>query len=326
MNPAGIRALVEKTTSRYSLDSIGDDAGDISIRVPSDIRPNALSAIVETIRSMPGPDNPDFRFVMETGMASQAVPAINLIPDRTGQDTKSRGGLVPLVIFLHGFGTSKEKSLRYGIRFAANGYYAALIDLPDHGERMTDNFHETYGREGADTVEETGPFRMMNRLMLMKRSVEELDGIVGHYSGVPGVDPGRMGIAGISMGGTVALLYSYLDARIRAAASYICPLGYGRRPESVPDVGAIGPDVAEFVRSMDPLYAIGEFRGTAVLAQFGAVDPVTGEPALSEFEGKMRALYAPDSGRFKILRHAGAGHEVTGRMIEETLDWFAKYL
>lgn len=301
---------------KYRLWNSGTD-GKIDMTLPFDTNPAALNAMIEIMRSMKNlkADNASFEMELLT-VGKTGIPAINLVP----YAAEGTGRKFPLVIFLHGFETSKEKVIRYGIHFASAGYYTVLVDLPDHGERMTKDFYEKYGHDESD-------IRLLaNRIYLMERSLEELKIVADHYSSLDSVDAGRIGMAGISMGGTLSMLYSYNDRRIRAITPYLSILGYGGVTGSGEVKGFFSDENLETINGMDPLNVFREYRGTAVLAQFGANDPITERPALYEFSKLMDSLYASNTERFRMIRHAGIGHEVSMEMIGYSMEWFDKFL
>ena len=164
-------------------------------------------------------DENEFSFSLETGfITNQKIPSITLIPK------SSKNKKLPAVLFLHGFDTSKEKVLRYGMHLTGAGFYTVLVDLPDHGDRVTADFNEKYNLKNEMKKS------WFNRLVLFKKSLDEIKLITDFCSVDPKIDSNRFGISGISMGATLSLLTSYKDPRIKAAASFLSILGYDSIP------------------------------------------------------------------------------------------------
>ena len=89
----------------------------------------------------------------------------------------------PCVVFVHGLGSSKDspRNVVVAERLVDSGIAALLFDLSGHGESDTDP------REGEEAF------------------VEDLDAVFHWTAAQPDIDPGRIGVAGSSLGGIVAL-------------------------------------------------------------------------------------------------------------------------
>lgn len=99
------------------------------------------------------------------------------------------------VVLLHGAGSTRSDVLDEAVVLADAGFGVLLVDARGHGEsggRAMD-----FGWYGE----------------------EDVTAAVDVLAGMPGVDPGRLGVVGLSMGGEQALGASGVDRRVRAVVA-----------------------------------------------------------------------------------------------------------
>ena len=130
--------------------------------------------------------------------------------------TPAGGGTTPLpgVLVVHGFSGSRQ--LMYGVAqtLARNGYAAAAIDLPGHGQNLD--------RMPALTGRTSGFDASLGRATAWLRAQ-------------PGVDPARIALVGHSMGAGAVVRYAMGDAAIGATVAISTGLGpRGPVPADVP--------------------------------------------------------------------------------------------
>ena len=114
----------------------------------------------------------------------------------TGHDTPC-----PAVAFFHGFTGTKVEPHRIFVKtareLAAIGFYVLRFDFRGSGDSEGDFSEMTIGGEVSDAI----------------KSIDVL-------SAMPGVDPERIGILGLSMGGCVAAFVSGQDARVKSTVMW----------------------------------------------------------------------------------------------------------
>jgi uncharacterized protein len=303
---------IMKNEGIFNISAVKDGNSQIDFKLTDKSDPKVINSISEILRSLQNIDKNYFNISVEIGsITGNKIPVINLMPDN--------GYKLPMILFIHGFDTSKEKVLRYGIHFAVSGYFTVLIDLPDHGDRVVPDFDELYDLEKNRNVS------WFNRLILMKKSLDEIKIIIDHYSALLEIDNSRIGMSGISMGGTITFLAAFYDQRIKVIAPFLSILGY----ESMAgknDKDTMEKEKLKIIRSMDPLYVCDVKTNTAILAQFGANDKITERPILNEFENKLRVLYKECPERLNFIKHNDIGHDVSPNMIKNAVKWFEKFL
>lgn len=135
----------------------------------------ALAAIGATglVRSRAG---------LERTLASvDGVPVEVIAPAQRGH------ALLPAVVVVHGFSGSRQLMYGLGQTLARNGYAAAVIDLPGHGQNGQRMPTRAGARPGFD---------------------EPLGAVAAWLRRQPGVDPSRLALVGHSMGAGAVLRYA----------------------------------------------------------------------------------------------------------------------
>lgn len=270
--------------------------------------------------------------------AGQRVPI--LIVHTAGASSPRR----PAVVCLHGLGGNKEGLTGYLEGFARRGIVGVAIDHRYHGDRKGDlsaAMIEAYrtGKEHPyvwDTVWDT--WRVLDYLQTR-----------------PDVDPQRLGVMGISLGGHATWMAS-ADPRVKVAVPCISVCswkwqienrGYMQRVRNVqrpfdavrealgePEVNARVvtaawsrwvPGVPDRWDCQDILSA---FAPKPLLVIGGDSDPVAPLPGLEVAWAKIKAAYdragAADHLARNIAEHSG--HTVTSAQQAAIYDWFVRWL
>jgi dienelactone hydrolase len=154
-----------------------------------------------------------FSFASEAG---ERVPGVFL---KSVRATDRR----PAVIFLHGTGSKKEEFLALMRTFADRGFASAAIDARHHGARILPAFgpgNEQYFAAMLETYR-TGKGRPY-----LYDTVWDVMRLVDYLQTRADVDPARIGVMGVSKGGTEAYLAAAADPRIAAAVPIIGVQGF----------------------------------------------------------------------------------------------------
>jgi len=241
-------------------------------------------------------------------------PLLALVPEN------GRLERLPLVLLAHGFESSKEKMLRYGIRFAAAGFFTVLMDAPLHGERYEAAEFRKRFEFGPD------PRRSwVNRLEIMGVFLEEVLRLIKHYVGDPRVDPDKIGVAGISMGGTVSLLAAAKDPRVKAAVAFVPVVDFESANPVIKQM-KIPPAVLGTIRALDPVHVIQKAPEGAILIQCGAEDGIVGVEGARNLDAVLRDYYSGNPGKYRYVEYAGVGHDVTLPMADDAVKWMREQL
>jgi pimeloyl-ACP methyl ester carboxylesterase len=226
----------------------------------------------------------------------------------------------PLVILSHGFTRSKEDWRERIPELVGRGYFAAALDNRGHGQRPGPDFRTRADRNGKWEI-------LAIRQMINETAgniLTVLDGILRQEN----VEPGRIGLAGVSMGAFTSLKAAVLDPRIRAVVSnigspYWDDVFAGSVEEEDPDRRRI---LSDFAAGRQPADFPDRFFPKAVLFQTGELDPHLDPRRVSDFARRLSKFYSAIPDRVQYLEFPGIAHEFTPEMWANTLRWFERFL
>jgi carboxymethylenebutenolidase len=130
-------------------------------------------------------------------------------------------GPFPAVIFNHGSGpTDPSRAQVLGPVFARHGYVFLFLFRRGDGLSASQGLFmgDLLDRERAVKGEEA-----RNRLQLLLLTTDQLDDVsagIAFWKRSPGVDPGRIAVAGHSFGGSLTILAAERDSTLRAAVGF----------------------------------------------------------------------------------------------------------
>ena len=150
-------------------------------------------------------------FASEPG---ERVPA--LIVKATG-----RTGRLPVVVCLHGTGGAKEDCADFLDQLARRGYLAVSIDARYHGERVTGGANGSRQYNDAAIAAWRTKAGEKQRHPFWYDTAYDLWRTVDYLVTRPDVDPERIGMIGISMGGIQTWLAASVDTRVRVSIPVI---------------------------------------------------------------------------------------------------------
>ena len=148
----------------------------------------------------------DFSFASEAG---ERVPGI-FLKSAAAKDRR------PVIIFLHGTGAQKNGQLALMRTLADRGLASAAIDARHHGERIRTG---TQLEQYFDAMLRS--YRTGKGYSYLYDNVWDVLRLVDYLETRPDVDPKRIGIMGISKGGTEAYLAAAADPRIEVVVPII---------------------------------------------------------------------------------------------------------
>jgi len=280
---------------------------------------------------------------------SFATEAGQRVPGLLWRESNSVGRR-PVVIVLHGTGGSKEGMAGLCYRYATNGFIAIAIDGRHNGERMK-------AGKGATEYDAAIMRAYYDRreYPLFYDTVWDVMRLVDYLQTRTDVDAKRIGLIGISKGGTETYLAAAADKRIAVAVPCIGVQSFGwalehnawqGRIESfkpafdqVVKVEGATPD-AVFMKKFYDRVAPGlceEFDGPMML-------PLIAPRALlvinsdldkrSPLPGVWRCIEAAEKSyitakaqdHFAVSIQANTGHKVTAESEDKAMEWFVKWL
>ena len=237
------------------------------------------------------------------------IPILVIAP----RETKGR----PHVIWLTGFSGQKESVEGHLRAFAAKGFVALSFDPYQHGERRIESKEELVKRV-------RGNIRRFFWRILAK-SAEETPQVIDWAIKTLGVR-GEVGLGGISMGGDISVAAAGVDQRITAVSACIATPDWMRpgsfEPPGEPDAAA----QADYDRR-NPLTHLKLYQHRPAIAfQSGAVDKQVPPDGGTRFVAALKPLYGDQADRLVVNLEPDVPHRFTLLMLENSIQWFTKYL
>ena len=283
-----------------------------------------------------------FTFATEAG---ERVPGVFL-------KAASANDRRPAVIFLHGTGSRKEEFLALMRTFADRGFATAAIDARHHGARIAAK-NGSGNAQYLSAMLET--YRTGKGRPYLYDTVWDVLRLVDYLETRAGVDPRRIGVMGISKGGTEAYLAAAVDPRIAAAVPIIGVQGFRWALDNnqwQARVGTFAPAVegaargegtqvdAAFVRRFYDRVApgiYGDYDAGSMLALIaprpvlvinGDSDARTPLAGVQDAVAAARRTYIKMGAEDKlgVYLQPNAGHVVTPVAELVMADWFVKWL
>jgi dienelactone hydrolase len=263
----------------------------------------------------------------------------------------------PVVVCLHGTGGSKDndgiKSLLQ--RFSKMGFMAVAIDARFHGERKKAGpDHNDYVEaiinawENKDTAHQQHPFFF--------DTVYDLWRLIDYLTARADVDPTRIGMMGISMGGIETWMAASVDTRIKVAVPVISVQSFkwsldndrwqgrvgtirGAHEQVAKDLGDTGVNgknvkifwsklLPEITNEFDCPSMIRLFAPRPLLILNTEKDPNNPLPgAQLAFDAATNAYRSKKAlDKLQIDVEPNKGHTFTPKHIDMMFDWFKKWL
>jgi dienelactone hydrolase len=236
---------------------------------------------------------------------------------------------LPVVIFSHGMGGSKEYDARRMQDLARRGLFVVQIDAHLHGERKVPGIFPQgrgLGRLGDD-------YSIWVHQSSISHTSRDISRIIDSLSARPDVDLSRVGVAGVSMGSCTSMVAAWRDARISVVVGLIGAVDFWYDVTKTPPGpaqdakrNALSPRVRQLVNSHNVQDRKSAYAPKALFLANGARDDGIDIETVRKFVKDLRPGYQAYPDRLAFLEEAEVGHAVTDRMWDEGTRWLVRHL
>src|SRR5207253_144953 len=162
---------------------------------------------------------------------------------------------MPVVIFMHGLGGSKEQDGQRLRALAGKGFFVLAIDAYLHGERKVPGIFapgKNMGNLGED-------YSIWVHQSAVSHTARDVSKIIDALSARADVDRSRIGVIGISMGSSTCMVLAWKEPRISVVVGLIGAVDFWYDITKTPPGAAqdarrkaLSPRVRQLVASLDP--------------------------------------------------------------------------
>lgn len=248
-------------------------------------------------------------------------------------------GKVPVVVGLHGHGSSKDNifgsdpSTHQNVMalLVSNGYAVMAIDSYFNGERRGTGPAGKAEMQNRSVDQESSQFKINlwfgRSLWGMQLRDEQI--ALDYLASRPEIDATRIGVEGMSMGSTRAWWLAALDERVKAVVGVAC---FTRYKELIEQRELRAHGIYYFVPGMlkhfDTEAVMGLIAPRPFLVLTGDSDKGSPLSGMLVLEKKLNSVYAlyNEKEKFRSIIYPQTGHVFTDEMKIEMLRWFDRYL
>jgi pimeloyl-ACP methyl ester carboxylesterase len=235
---------------------------------------------------------------------------------------------MPVVIFMHGLGGSKDQYVPRMQELAGKGLFVVAIDAHLHGERQVPGIFpkgKSLGGLGDD-------YSIWVHQSSISHTARDVSRILGALSARPEVDLSRVGVGGVSMGSSTCMVLAWKEPRVSVVVGLIGAVDFWYDVTKTPpgpgqDVrrNALSLRVRQLVGSLDPLPRKAAVAPKALFLANGVRDQID-IGSIRKFVKELRPAYEAHPDRLRLLEEPETGHAVTDRMWAEGTAWFVRHL
>jgi hypothetical protein len=208
------------------------------------------------------------------------------------------------VFFFHGLTASKDIQYPDLCRLAEAGFLVIGLDNWGHGDRRIPDFEEYFDLDSPDF--------QPNYLKAILNTSGEIPMLIDALTNEKMIDPGRIGIAGISLGAIIGYRVMVIEPRVRAAALI------NGSPEWAIDL----PE--------SPHHHLQAFYPKALLSIVAAKDTLVPPVHARRLHQNLSRFYSPAPEKLKLMEFPESEHFMRGEdwdaAFHESIRWFKQHL
>ena len=222
-----------------------------------------------------------------------------------------------LVIWLAGFGGTKESCEPQLRDLAGLGFTALSIDAWQHGTRRIESEEDLRARVRGNIRRWFWP--------ILHRTARDVVAVLDWSESRFGLR-GPVGMGGVSMGGDIAVAAAGMDKRIAAVSAAIATPDW-LRPGSFEPPGMPDAEAWKAYRDGNPLSNLDRYAHCPAMAfECGDDDRQVPPDGAERFCTALAETYRAWPERLRVTRHAGVAHRFAEAMWLAAMDWFDHHL
>lgn len=243
-------------------------------------------------------------FVTITEEKVDDIPYLRFTP-------KGYTGVLPTVIFYHGWHSSKDFKRFEAISIASFGYQVIVPDALYHGER------------GAIDYDKPGNTEKYIWEIIFK-SIRESDVLIKHTIEKHNADPRRIGVIGSSMGAITAggIFIKHTDLKCLSGFNGAFAWQEAVRMNSLPPSELYKDEIELY----DPMMNDEKIKERAVSIFHGVEDTSVPIEIQRRFADRMRPLYRNSQDKLQLTEFNNINHRIMTSMLANLITWLKSYL
>ncbi|WP_019240467.1 MULTISPECIES: prolyl oligopeptidase family serine peptidase [Bacillus] len=241
------------------------------------------------------------------------VPLLHVVKN---EDSANK---LPLIFFIHGVTSIKERNLQYAYMLAEKGYRVILPDTLYHGEREEGkNIYSSFWKVVITTI-------------------HEIEMLKSHFENLHLIDGDRIGLAGTSMGGIITLGAMAKYDWIKVGVSLMGNPAYVDfakwQVDFMSNNGTLIPLSNEEINQQlkvleeyDATLQIEQWKERPLLFWHGKQDEVVPYLPAFTFYKNLQKAYMEKNVPLSFILDEHGGHAVPNKGVIETVNWFTTHL
>lgn len=246
----------------------------------------------------------DNHFIATTREEINGVPCLKCKP-------KDAKGLLPTVIYYHGWHSSKEFIKFQAMTIASYGYQLIIPDALYHGER------NAIDHDDPQNVE-----RYVWEIIFqsVKESRNFIESVVKDHE----ADPIRIGVMGSSMGAITAGGIFVENTGLKCLVGFNGTFAWKEavKRNHLPT----SPNYSQLIEYYDPMNNGEKINERAISILHGVDDTSVPIETQKLFYNHMLSLYTEDPSKIELIEYSKIDHRITTGMLERAISWFKKHL
>jgi len=233
---------------------------------------------------------------------------------------------LPLVALFHGFAREKEALVPWAPQFASKGFFVLAIDLPFHGERKPEGVFNP----NMNSLEKG--YNFFVHQSSIAHAAYDFPYMLSSLENRKEVDLKHIGVAGISVGGSLALVLAWREKSISAVASLIGACDFWWDVTKTPPgplqeekKRSYSPRMIRLISSLDPRPRVNLMPPKAVFMANGRYDNAIDIASVRQFSAEIGRCYESFPDHLRFLEEE-VGHKATDTMRCGVEEWFTHFL